>query len=207
MRTSHLMLVLAVLAGCPATDDDDVSGVCPVEDRFSSDPSVACQENVCGSPQVWPATGASADSFTELADGDVLPVTFGIQGGYHIDLAARMVNLCAVVWLDFELFDTTGGTETLIHTTRRHVQAVRENTNEEFPSQQRWWVEQFRFPCAWWPDDPDHEVTCPDPVAGRIDEVPLLLRISAEDHNVDENEQPIRTAVAEAAVRAECCRD
>jgi len=200
MRTLLLSLFLLGLCGCPTTsDDDDVASECPVEDRFTSDPDLACVENFCGEPEVWPATGGSDATFRTLQDGDTVLVHFGIQGGYHIDMAARTTNLCPVIFLDFELYDISSGDEVLIHNVRRHVQSIRENLDPDVPSTQRWWVEQFRFPCSWWPDDPNNDPTCPDEPVGRIDEVPLRLRVQAEDHN--EN----RRSISSVDITAECC--
>ena len=193
-----LVLALPVLfvLGCPADDDDDSSFDCPEEDRFTAlPPPDACGENFCGAPAVWPATGASPESFAVLEAGGALSVVFGPQGGYHIDLAVRMQNLCPVVFVDFELFDATGGGRTLLHSSRRHVQAVREEDADP-PSLQRWWVEQFRFPCAYWPDDPVNDPPCADAPIAFIEDLDLVLRVAAEDHNED------RVAEAEVAVRA-----
>lgn len=199
---SHLLAVsaLALLAGCPTLgDDDDVGSDCPVDDRFTSDPEAACTENFCGAPQAWPGTGSSVDTFRVLEDGDSVPIYYGDQGGYHIDLGARMQNLCPVVFLDFELYAVEDGEETLIHNVRRHVQAVRENSDPEIPSIQRWWVEQFRFPCTWWPEDPENDPFCGEEPFGQIDAVPLKLVVGAEDHNED------RRDLVEVNITAECC--
>ena len=210
MRTlfaaSLLALLVGSLGGCPADDDDTVDSDCPVQDRFTSLPAPdACGENFCGAPVVWPATGASAESFRLLGDGDTLPVVFGAQGGYHIDLAVRMQNLCPVVFVDFELFDVTGGARTLIHSSRRHVQAVREEDTDP-PSLQRWWVEQFGFPCAYWPNDPVNDPFCDDPPIAFIDELDLVLRIASEDHNtVEGGATQDRGSAAEVSVTATCC--
>lgn len=206
MRALHASaaLVALLLAGCPPGDDDDVSSDCPVEDRFSSDPEEACTENFCGLPEVEAATGASEAEFRVLQNGDQLPIWWGPQGGYHLELATRTRNLCPVIFVDFELYDVTGGGETLIHSVRRHVQAIRENSDPEVPSIQRWWVEQFRFPCAWWPndDDPDHNVPeCADEQIGFLEDLDLKLVVAAEDHN--EN----RSAVTEVLVDGVCCED
>jgi len=199
VRTLSLLIGVIVFSGCVAGgDDDDASSDCPLEDRFTSNEQEACQENFCGLPEVWPATGNSPETFRVLEAGDTIPLWFGAQGGYHLEFAARTQNLCPVIFLDFELYDITDGAETLIHSVRRHVQAVRE-PDADPPSLQRWWVEQFRFPCVWWPDDPNHDPTCSDEPVGRIEDADLLFRIQSEDHN--EN----RSAVAEVPVSAECC--
>ena len=187
--SSLALFFVGSLGGCPADDDDTVDSDCPVQDRFTS----------------LPATGASAESFRLLGDGDTLPVVFGAQGGYHIDLAVRMQNLCPVVFVDFELFDVTGGARTLIHSSRRHVQAVREEDTDP-PSLQRWWVEQFGFPCAYWPNDPVNDPFCDDPPIAFIDELDLVLRIASEDHNtVEGGATQDRGSAAEVSVTATCC--
>lgn len=209
MGLMHARLLLCLLTmglvACTAGDDDDGSGSCPMEDRFTSNPDVACQENFCGLPEVWAATGSSAETFRLLEDGASVPIYFGDQGGYHIDLAARTQNLCPVIFLDFDLYDVTGGGETLIHSVTRHVQAVRENTDPEIPSIQRWWVEQYRFPCAWWPNDDENDPFCSDEPIAFIDQLDLRLDIGAQDHNIDETETPTRTTLASVNITAECC--
>ena len=199
MRTAWFLLALPLLVGCPPgmDDDDAVSGECPPEDRFTSDPA-ACTENFCGLPTVQAATGNSAESFRVLTDGDTIPIWYGEQGGYHIDLAFGSTNLCPVVFVDFELYDVTGGADTLIHSSRRHVQAVR-TPDADPPSTQRWWPEQFRFPCAYWPNDPEHDPSCNDAPIAFLDELDLELRVATEDHN--EN----RSASTTVAVDATCC--
>ena len=198
MRAAVVALA-ALLVGCPPglDDDDSVSEGCPEADRFTSDPA-ACSENFCGAPQVWPATGNSSDAFRELSDGDALPIWFGTQGGYHIDLAFRAINLCPVVFVDFELYDVTGGGSTLVHSARRHVQAVRV-PNADPPSMQRWWTEQFRFPCGYWPNDPDNDPPCNEAPVSFLDELELQLRIATEDHN------EARSADVTVLVDATCC--
>ena len=177
--------------------DDDDSGDCP--DLFESDPD-ACDETFCGPPLVYAATGNSAETFLVLGDGAELPVFYGQQGGYHLDLALQMENLCQVVFIDFELFDTSAGGEVLIHSATRHIQTVRVEGGEP-PSLQRWWTEQFRFPCSWWPDDPDHDPPCNEAQVGRIEDVDLLLRVSAADHNKN------RSGSEEVQINAECCTE
>lgn len=181
------MIAVALLLGCPSapgTDDPDDPDTPAPPDCFTSDPT-ACLETFCGPPAVRAATGFSEETFRVLDDGDALPITWGAgQGGYHVDLAFLSTNLCPVVFVDFELLDVTGGAETLVHSSTRHVQAIR-GEDAEPPSEQRWWPEQFRFPCAYWPDDPDHEPSCgAEPIAS-LEDLDLELRIAVADHNVD----------------------
>ena len=197
------------LLGCTPGigDDDDVVSNCPAEDRFTSDPDAACQENFCGLPTVIPATGA-AEGFRPIEDGEVLPLWWGPQGGYHIEFAVETTNLCPVIYIDFGLYDVTDGGEEIITIrdeplpTTRHVQAIRVQDGDP-PSLQRWWTEQFRIPCAYRPNDPNHEPDCSDeePQIQAIDERDLLLRIATRDHN--EN----REAVAEVEFTVECCTE
>lgn len=200
MRIALRLLALTLLVGCPTgpDDDDSVSTGCPEEDRFTSSAPVACEENFCGLPTVDAATGNSADTYRVLADGDTVPIWYGDQGGYHVDLAFGSTNLCPVVFVDFELYDVTGGGETLIHSSRRHVQAVR-TADADPPSTQRWWPEQFRFPCAYWPNDPEHDPTCNDAPIAFLDEIDLELRVATEDHN--EN----RSSSTSVLIEASCC--
>lgn len=193
-----LFLPIALLIGCPPgmDDDDAVSGECPPEDRFTSDPS-ACSENFCGLPTVQAATGNNADSYRVLSEGDALTIWYGDQGGYHVDLGFWSTNLCPVVFVDFELYDVTAG-ETLIHSSRRHVQAIRV-ADADPPSTQRWWTEQFRFPCSYWPNDPENDPPCNEDPIAFLDELDLELRVAVEDHN--EN----RSAATSLNVSAECC--
>ncbi len=199
MRWPSPIVAVVLLLGCPPgmDDDDTVSADCPVEDRFSSDPA-ACVENFCGAPQVWPATGSSAETFRTLVDGDVLDIWYGDQGGYHVDLGFSSTNLCPVVFVDFELYDRNGSADVPIHSARRHVQAVRLQDGDP-PSSQRWWTEQFRFPCTYWPNDPDHDPPCNEPPIAFLDELDLELRVAAEDHNED------RSAAVSVDITADCC--
>jgi len=208
MRALHCsagLLALLTLAGCPPGDDDDAVSDCPVEDRYTSDPEEACTENFCGLPEVQAATGTSGDDFTLLSNGDEIPIFWGPQGGYHMDFAVRMQNLCPVVFVDFELYDVTDGDDVLVHSVRRHVQAVREDSDPAIPSIQRWWqAAVFRIPCQWWPDDqnPDHNVPeCNETPLGYLEQRDLKLRVGAEDHNED------RSASTEVLIDAVCCED
>lgn len=199
MRPDSTILAAVLLLGCPPTmdDDDTVIEDCPAEDRFTSDAD-PCFENFCGEPVVWPATGNSADTFRELSDGDELPIWYGSQGGYHLELAFRSTNLCPVVFADFELYDVTAGAETLLHSSTRHVQTVR---GGDPPSNQRWWTEQFRFPCQYWPDDPENDPFCGVAPVAFLDQLDLALRVATRDHN----EATPRSATAAVRVSATCC--
>ena len=133
-----------------------------------------------------------------LVDGDTVPIWYGDQGGYHVDLGFRSTNLCPVVFVDFDLYDRDGDPTVPIHSARRHVQAIRTEGTDP-PSDQRWWTEQFRFPCAYWPNDPDNDPSCNEAPIAFLDELDLELRVSTENHN------EARSAVATVGLTATCC--
>ena len=181
-------LVALTLAACPATGDSD-DAACPAALRFESTSgecsgdACPCEETFCAPPQVWPAKG-SGERFRVLSDGDALPIERGPAGGYLVELGFASTNLCPVTYVDFALWDVTGGGETLVTATFRHVRAERVPQGEP-PSEQRWWGEQLRPPCAYWPDDPDASFTCADPPIAPLETLDLELHVLVRDHNED----------------------
>ena len=194
-RAGGLALLL-LAAGCGGEgDDDDSISNCSTDELFSA---TACDEEYCGSAVV--RLGQGVNGYLSLDEGESVPIVYGAQGGYHIDLAVEMDNFCPIVfirpslWLD----PGDGGELVSIFEQNRHVQAVRVEPFES-PLQQFWGLRAF-IPCEHWPNDPDHPVECGDGrgSAGFIEDYELEVRVEVEDHNG-------RTASASKRIQSYCC--
>ena len=190
------LVLLLLAAGCAGEgDDDDTISNCSPDDIFSA---TACDEEYCGPAVV--RLGQGVNGYLPLDEGASVPVMYGAQGGYHIDLAVEMDNFCPIVfirpslWLD----PGDGGELVSIFEQNRHVQAVRVEPFES-PLQQFWGLRAF-IPCEHWPNDPDHPVECGDGrgSSGFIEDYELEVRVEVEDHNG-------RTASASKRIQSYCC--
>jgi len=185
-----------MLSGCSGpANDDDFSGGCAPEDVFAA---TACDEQYCGAPVA--RLGGGASGYLPLADGDTVPVIYGAQGGYHIDLAVEMDNFCPIVFIRPSMWlDRGDGSDLIsIFDQNRHVQAVRVEPFDS-PLQQFWGLRGF-VPCEHWPDDPDHPVECGDGRGsdGYIEDFEVEIRVEVEDHNG-------RIATDSKRVQPYCC--
>ncbi len=208
--TRTLGLAFVLLIGCPpADDDDDVTAPppenCPDEDLY--EPEACPDPAYCGAPEV--SVGTGTDGWEELTEGQEVPIWYGSQGGYHIDITARMNRLCPIVFLVPSMHVVTDtGEEIEIFSQTRHVQAVRIEPTIS-PRQDFWGIRGF-VPCEYWPNDPENPgATCGDGAqgsAGRIDEFQVILRMEAWDHNLGPNEEEQwRYATDEQIVSPVCC--
>jgi len=212
-------LALVLLIGCPPIDDDDQG-----DDDDSTQPPAPTPEDcpeeqlyepeACGDPAYCGAAvievGTGSDGFEPLTAGQEVPIWYGSQGGYHIDITARMNNLCPIVFLEPSmLLDLGKGEEPIeIFTQTRHVQAVRVEPDES-PMQDFWGIRGF-VPCEYWPTDPQNpDINCGDGQqgsAGHIDDFSVIFRMKVWDHNVGPNgEERYRSATDEQRVQPVCC--
>jgi hypothetical protein len=166
---------------------------CPEEERFTSTDE-DCPETYCGEPEVWALTGNSPGTLRRVVPDDPLPIRMGAAGGYHLDGAAEMTNLCSVVYLRWAFYDESSNTSWLIHQQSLHGQACRTTDacagvlrdEAVAPStHQRWWGTLLRFPCRYWPDPPlpDQGFSCWEEHVADFDTLDLRLHVVAEDHN------------------------
>lgn len=172
---------LIAFSACSQANDDDSaeSNDCSEEDVFNA---VACDEEYCGPPVVRLGTGAN--SYEPISDGEPLPIVFGAQGGYHIDVAVEMDRLCPIVFLRPSAWIIgEDGEATSFFDQNRHVQAVRIEPFES-PLQQFWGIRAF-VPCEHWPNDPDRDLECAAGAGslGPLEQFEVELRIEVEDHN------------------------
>jgi hypothetical protein len=206
-------LGLISLSGCPTGNGDE----CPDGSPRESVPAVAeaCTDIFECGPEVTLAAATGPDDFAPIADGSAQPVFYGSQGGYHLNVAAEMHNLCPVVFLDFALeIDRGAGERETIQSLDRHVQTVRcsqqedlfvEGCNEE-STQQRWWALQLAIPCDYHPDDPEaRELNCDAPPVEHIEDLDIVLRVEAWDHSEQADPDKARRVSTEVPVEAVCC--
>lgn len=194
-----LLTTITILAGCPGGDDDDLTPPtdCSPEELFDA---TACDEKYCGLPTV--EIGGGANGYEALDDGDDVPIWYGAQGGYHIDISVEMDNFCPIVFLRPSMWidPGDGGDMVQIFDQNRHVQAVRVEPYVS-PLQQFWGIRAF-VPCEHWPDDPDRELECSNGAGseGHLEEFEIELRIEVEDHNG-------RVASDTKRVQPTCCNE
>ncbi|MEE2828586.1 MAG: hypothetical protein VX498_05330 [Myxococcota bacterium] len=188
-----------LLLGCEGGDDDDdlPPPDCPDGELFEA---TACDEVYCGEPVAQIGTGTSG--YEALTDGQEVPIWFGAQGGYHIDITVEMNNFCPIVFLRPSLWlDSGDGSELIeIFDQNRHVQAVRVEPTVS-PLQQFWGIRGF-VPCEHWPDDPDRELSCGSGAGseGHLEDFVVEIRMEVEDHNG-------RLASDTKRVQPVCCND
>jgi hypothetical protein len=172
---------------------------CPDEDLFEAE---ACDETYCGDPVV--SVGVGGSSHEPVDDGQTVPVWFGSQGGFHINISVETENLCPVVFLRAAMDVRDPGTDewTEVFQQERHVQAVRPAVDD---SMQQYWGIQGFVPCEYWPEyisesNPDEPVNCGETTStmGHIDDKEVRIRLEAEDHNG-------RIGNTEVEVDPECC--
>ncbi len=175
----------------PAAD----GGICPIEDVYVAE---SCDETFCGAVEVEVGTGNAG--FVALDAGDEVDVVWGSQGGYHVDMAADMRNLCSIVYLRMTAWIDLGDGELVeILERERHVEALR--VESEGSRQQYWGLRAF-VPCEHWPDDPARNPSCAAGAgsAGPIGDFEVVLGIEAEDHDG-------RLGYDERRVQPVCCRN
>lgn len=206
-----LPLAFMLLMGCPSNDDDDDATSPPPTDCPDGDlyePEACADPAYCGPASVEVGTGS--DGFDTLVDGQEVPIWYGSQGGYHIDITARMDNLCPIVFLVPSMFlDPGDGSEPVeIFTQTRHVQAVR--IEPEVSAVQDFWGIRGFVPCEYWPEDPENpDITCGDGnqgSAGRIDQFEVIIKMEGWDHNLSPSgEDRYRFDSDERRVQPVCC--
>ena len=204
-RVLLLLLVVpcaALTVGCePAADDDE----CPDELLFTS-PDDICGETYCGAPVV--TVGGGTTGFEAVQEGQEVPIWYGTQGGYHLDISVEMNNLCPIVFLRpyFEVVPHDGSEPYEVFSQNRHVQAVRVEPDVS-PRQQFWGIRAF-VPCEHWPDDPDHDLECVEGrgSAGFLEDFDAIIGVEAWDHHFeDDGETPIRYGHDRLQVDPFCC--
>lgn len=188
-RSLPLLAALMLALGCTSErvaneDDTGVGGDdpvdeeegCPVEDTYYAD---HCAETYCGLPELEVGTGF--DQFIGLEDGDDIAIVRGSQGGYHMDLSARMSRLCPIVYLRASVWldPGDGGDLQEIADVDRHVQAVR--MEAQTSSVQEFWGVRAFVPCEHWPDT---NLTCSGGAGrdGHLEDFEVVVRLEAEDH-------------------------
>lgn len=174
-------LLLGVAACGPPGDDDDLTPPdCTSGELFEA---TACDEIYCGPATAKLGTGASG--YEVLDDGDEVPIVFGVQGGYHLDITVEMDNFCPIVFLRPSIWRDPGdgGELEQIFDQNRHVQAVRVEPFDS-PLQQFWGIRGF-VPCEHWPDDPNNELECGNGAGseGHLEDFEVEIRLEVEDHN------------------------
>jgi len=186
-----------------AADDDDGADdddACP--DEYEAE---ACAEVFCNLPTVEVGTGT--DGFAPLAEGQAVPIVYGAQGGYHVDMTVRMTELCQIVFLQATMYLDPGDGGDLIEVfgQTRHIQAQRQDPDSSV--QDFWGIRAF-VPCEYFPDDPDHSIEC-DPgsgSAGHLEDFEIVLKMEAWDHNVGAGgEEQVRYGSDERRVQPYCC--
>lgn len=204
---------MAAQLGCgPTPDDDD----CPADQVFVSPPAPdGCGETYCGAPTVRVGTtgtvvdegGNQLTRYVPVDEGEDLPVWYGSQGGYHLDIALEMTNFCPIVFLRpwFKVVPDDGSEPFEAFSQNRHVQAVRVEP-EVSPRQQFWGIRAF-VPCQHWPDDPVYDLPCPEGRGseGHLEDVEAIIGVEVHDHHVDEGGEPTRTAADSRLVDPYCC--
>ncbi len=188
---SLLLVVACVGEGGDGEPVDEAEG-CPVDSMYYAE---HCGETYCGGPDVEVGTGF--DRFIELDEGDEIDVMFGSQGGYHLDVSARMTRLCPIVYLRASVWldRGDGGDLEEIFGGDRHVEALR--TEPDGSSLQEFWGVRAFVPCRHWPST---TLSCSGGAGsdGRIDDYEVVIRLEAEDHNG-------RVGTDERRVQPACC--
>ncbi len=224
--------LIALSVGCdPVPDDDDGTSIedCPEELLFQA---TVCDEIYCGEPIVRVGTGITA--FEPVEEGQEVPIWYGSQGGYHLDITVEMMNMCPIVFLrpyfkvvprertmaDYRPVTTTWEVATSpIQTTtwpeptepyevfsqNRHVQAVRVEPNVS-PRQHFWGIRAF-VPCEHWPDDPEHDLDCPEGRGseGFLESFDAIIGVEAWDHHGIDVGEPTRYGHDFRTVDPYCC--
>ncbi len=173
-----------------------LAGCCSDADTFVSE-APACEDSFCGDPSVQ--VGSGATGYEALAENATVDLVFGPQGGYHIDVSARMDGLCPIVSINVTLLDVDGNE---LSFEEHRVQAVRDGTG----TVQDYWGLTALLPCGYWPVDGPYEgddpASCPDGVGldGQLVGNVATLIVEAEDDNG-------RVGTGRAAVIATCCRE
>lgn len=184
-------LPLLIACSAPAGSDEECDDVEHVAE--------ACREVHCGEPTVDFGTGSL--EFNEVEDGGEMPIWYGGQGGYHLELATRMEQLCDVVWIRTRIYADLGeGMQTIADEERYRST---ERLGEPHWSTQQFLGNNVLIPCDHWPDDPDRDPYCNtgDPGSeGPLDQLDVVLRVEVRDRDD-------RTAVQEKAVVPVCCED
>lgn len=58
----------------------------------------------------WLELGSGLSEFVQVSDGDTLPLVYGIQGGWHVDTAARLGGIdLDGAFLTYDAFDPDSG--------------------------------------------------------------------------------------------------
>jgi len=204
---------LALILGCPSSDGDE----CPDGSPKERVPAVAdgCSDIFECGPEVELAFATGAEDFAPIAEGSSQPIQYGAQGGYHLNVAAEMHNLCPVVFLNFALdIDRGGGVRETIQELDRHVQTVRCSQQADLfaggcdgePTQQRWWALQLAIPCDYHPDDPEErELNCENEPLEHLEDLDVIVRVEAWDHSEQADPAQARRVSTEVAVDAACC--
>ena len=194
IRLLPLLALLTLALGCGAEGDgtvDEEAG-CRAEDTFFAE---HCGETYCGAPDVEVGTGF--EEFVELAEGDDVEIIRGNQGGYHVDISARMTRLCPIVYLRASVWmDADGdGTLTEAFDAESHAEAIR--LQSQTSSEQEVWGVRAFIPCRHWPDT---TLACSGGAGsdGHLEDFEVLLKLEAEDHNG-------RIATHERLVQPVCC--
>lgn len=188
------------LLGCPSAPEADVVDEAPIDEEVGCRADETffaehCGETYCGAPELEVGTGF--DQFVELDEGDDIAVVRGSQGGFHLDVSARMTRLCPIVYLDASVWldPGDGGDLEEIIVVDRHVEAVR--MESQTSSLQEFWGVRAFVPCEHWPDT---SLDCGGGAGrdGHIEDFEVVLKLEARDHND-------RLATHERRVQPVCC--
>lgn len=184
-------VVLSLVLSCSAPPAEE----CADEEHVAD----ACNEVHCGEPTLEFGTGSR--DFEPIADGDVIPIWYGGQGGYHLEISTRMEQLCDLVYIRTRMYADLGDGSETIADDQRYRQTDR--IGEPHWSTQQFLGSAAFIPCQHWPEDPLRDPFCNtgEPGwAGPLETLDLVLRVEVRDR--DE-----RSAVEEKAVVAVCCED
>jgi len=194
MMSATLARILAgslLLVGCAPGDLPVGEGDCADEAHVAEH----CDDTHCGAPEVEVGTGA--DRFVDVEEGDPIDIVRGVQGGYHLDVAARMSELCPVVYLRASVWldPGDGGDLEPVFDGERHLQAVRPEP-EGSTLQEAWGVRAF-VPCEHWPDT---GLQCSGGAGseGHLEDYEVVLRVEVEDHDG-------RMGTSEQRLQPVCC--
>lgn len=193
-----LATAAALSMGCVEVPGDgdplDEGATCSTEEAWYAS---HCGETYCGPPELEVGTGV--DEFIALTEGDEVPIMLGAQGGYHLDVSARMTRLCPVVYVRASVWlDPGDGSDlTEIADADRHVEATRMEPGGS-SLQEVWGVRAF-IPCEHWPDT---NLACSGGAGrdGHLEDFEAVIRLEAEDHTG-------RIATHEQRVQPVCCEN
>ncbi len=217
MRGRVSCILLSGLLSLGPACDGPSGEECPDGSPRERVPAVAesCSDVFECGPLVQLAYATGPDDFAPIEDGSEQPIYYGTQGGYHLNVAAEMHELCPVVFLNFSMdIQREDGTRDRIQELDRHVQTVRcSNQGELFAdgcdgesTQQRWWALQLAIPCDYHPDDPeDRELNCEDEPVEHLEDLDIVLRVEAWDHSYQADPDQARRTSMEVAVDPVCC--